>query len=106
MVEIFDLQTNIAEKVASALDITLLEPEREILNKKHTINLEAYDYYLRGNEYLQRGTKEKNFKEASMWYLRAVELDPGFALAYAPRPLHLAVQGIGLMEEAHPEAIQ
>ena len=83
MVEIFDLQTNIAEKVASALDITLLEPEREILNKKHTINLEAYDYYLRGNEYLQRGTKEKNFKEASMWYLRAVELDPGFALAYA-----------------------
>jgi len=83
MVEIFDLQTKIAEKVASALDITLLEPERELLNRKHTNNLEAYDYFLRGNDYLNRGTEEKNFTEATNSYRKAVELDPNFALAYA-----------------------
>ena len=83
MEEIFDLQTKIAEKVASAMDITLLEPERELLNRKHTNNLEAYDYFLRGNDYLNRGTEEINFVEAANWYRKAVELDPNFALAYA-----------------------
>ena len=83
MVEIFDLQTKIAEKVASALDITLLEPERDLLNRKHTKNLEAYDYFLRGNDYLYRGTDYKNFIEAIKHYKMAVDLDPNFALAYA-----------------------
>jgi len=36
MEEIFELQTNIAEKVAAALDITLLEPERRELKREHT----------------------------------------------------------------------
>jgi len=83
MEEIFELQTNIAEKVASALDITLLEPERQELNREHTKNLEAYDYFLRGNDYLYKGIDEKYFVEAAQWYQKAVELDPTFAIAYA-----------------------
>ncbi|MCH7955228.1 MAG: tetratricopeptide repeat protein [Candidatus Marinimicrobia bacterium] len=106
MVEIFDLQTKIAEKVASALDITLLEPERELLNRKHTNNLEAYDYFLRGNDYLNRGTEERNFAEAIDWYKKAVKLDPNFALAYAR--LSLAYTNLywhgGFAEEDKAEA--
>jgi len=83
MEEIFELQTNIAEKVASALDITLLEPERRELNREHTKNLEAYDYYLRGNEQFYKGTDESYFIEAVKWYQKAVELDPNFSIAYA-----------------------
>ncbi|MCH8288719.1 MAG: tetratricopeptide repeat protein [Candidatus Marinimicrobia bacterium] len=83
MEEIFELQTNIAEKVAAAMDITLLEPERRELKREHTKNLEAYDYYLRGNDYFNRGTEGKNLTEATNWYRKAVELDPTFALAYA-----------------------
>lgn len=83
MEEIFELQTNIAEKVAAALDITLLEPERRELKREHTKNLEAYDYYLRGNEYFYKGTDESYFVEAVKWYQKAVELDPNFSIAYA-----------------------
>lgn len=83
MEEIFKLQTDIAEKVASAMDITLLEPERKLINREHTKNLKAYDYFLRGNDYLYRGTEGKNFIEAINYYQTAVELDPNFALAYA-----------------------
>jgi serine/threonine-protein kinase len=81
--EIFRVQTAIAENVALALDIALLSPQRRNLTTTPTDNLEAYDYYLRGNELYGR-----RFVEADTWaavdlYERAVELDPGFALAYA-----------------------
>jgi len=106
MIEIFDLQTKIAEQVASAMDITLLEPERELLNRKHTNNLEAYDYFLRGIDFLGRGTEEENFAEAAGWFRKAVELDPNFALAYAR--LSLAYTNLywhgGFAEEYQTEA--
>ena len=46
-----DLQTQIAERVAMALDIALLAPERKAIGGRLTDNVEAYDYFLRGNEY-------------------------------------------------------
>jgi serine/threonine-protein kinase len=69
--------------VAQALDITLLEPERRALASRPTENMEAYDYYLRGNEYWRRSVLENDFRIAMRMYEKAVELDPTFALAYA-----------------------
>ena len=83
MSEVFRLQSNMAERVAQALDITLLEPERRALRSKPTENLEAYDYYLRGNDYLRQNILENGFRIAMRMYEKAVELDPTFALAYA-----------------------
>jgi serine/threonine protein kinase/tetratricopeptide (TPR) repeat protein len=87
MSEIFRLQSDVAEQVALALDITLLEPERRALASRPTDNMEAYEYYLRGEEYRCRSYEsdwtENVFKIAIKMYERAVELDPGFALAYA-----------------------
>ncbi len=80
--DIFQVQSDIAEQVAKGLGIALLEPERSALKDKPTANLEAYDYYLRGNEYARRGG-EKNKRIALQMYQKAVELDPDFALAYA-----------------------
>jgi serine/threonine protein kinase/tetratricopeptide (TPR) repeat protein len=82
MSEVFQVQTKLAEQVAQALDITLLEPERLALTSRPTENLEAYDYYLRGNEYLDRGDLENNIRIALQMYEKAVELDPAFALAF------------------------
>ncbi|MHC4535864.1 MAG: tetratricopeptide repeat protein [Planctomycetota bacterium] len=48
-----------------------------------TENMEAYDYYLRGNEYYYRSFLENDFRIAMGMYEKAVELDPTFALAYA-----------------------
>jgi TolB-like protein/Tfp pilus assembly protein PilF len=83
MREVLQIQSDLAEEVAQALDITLLEPERQALASKPTENTEAYDYYLRGNDYCNRGYLENDFRIAIRMYEKAVELDPTFALAYA-----------------------
>jgi len=80
---IFEVQSDIAEKVAKALDIALLEPERQVIGSRPTKNMDAYEYYLRGNEYFHRSALEKDLTMAMQVYEKAVELDPAFALAYA-----------------------
>jgi len=82
LADIFQVQSDIAEQVAQALDITLLEPERRALQSRPTENMEAYDYYLRGDEYLYRGYLENDFRIAIQMYEKAIELDPTFALSY------------------------
>ena len=83
MTEVFRLQSDLAERVAQALDITLLEPERRALASKPTKNMEAYDYYLRGYDYSHRSHLESDKMIAIRMFEKAVELDPKFALAYA-----------------------
>ncbi len=83
MSEVFRVQSDLAEQVAQALDITLLEPQRQALRSEPTKNMEAYDYYLRGNEYLYRSYFENDFEIAIGMYEKSVELDTKFALAYA-----------------------
>ena len=83
MAEVFQVQSDIAEKVVNALDIALLEPERKSLAAKPTGNLEAYDYYLRGLDYANRSLAKEDLRIALQMYEKAVQLDPNFALAYA-----------------------
>ena len=83
MAEVFRVQSDIAERVARALDITLIEPERRTLSHKPTENLEAYNYYLQGKVYAARSTLKKDAEIAVQLYEKAVELDPSFVVAYA-----------------------
>ena len=84
MSKIFQVQSDVAEQIAQALDITLLEPERQTLAYTPTGNTQAYEYYLRGKEYIYRGySTENNLRTAIQMYEKAIELDPEFALAYA-----------------------
>jgi len=80
---IFQVQSDIAEKVAKELDIALLEPERVVIKSRPTENMDAYEYYLRGNEYFHRSTLEDDLTIAMKMYEKAVEIDPAFTLAYA-----------------------
>jgi serine/threonine-protein kinase len=81
--EIFQVQSDIAENVALALDITLLGPQRQAIRARPTENLEAYDYYLRGNDYYARRFIEEETWSAVEMYEAAIGLDPEFAHAYA-----------------------
>jgi len=81
--QIFALQSDIAEKVTQALHIALLDPEQRYLEARPTDNLEAYNYYLRGNDNYNRGYTEKDYQMAAEMYQKAVEIEPTFALAYA-----------------------
>ncbi|UCE46809.1 MAG: tetratricopeptide repeat protein, partial [Phycisphaerales bacterium] len=83
LANIFQAQSDMAEQVTQALDITLLEPERQALASRPTENLEAWDYYLRGNQYFHRSDMENDFRIAVRMYEKAVELDPKLALAHA-----------------------
>ncbi len=84
MSEVFQVQSDLAERVAKALDITLLEPERRALQSRPTQNMEAYDYYLRGRDYALRGYPHENdLRIAIRMYNKAIELDPLFAIAYS-----------------------
>jgi non-specific serine/threonine protein kinase len=84
MKQIFAVQADIASQIAEALDITLLESERQTLEVKPTENLEAYQAYLRGLDYKgEIDWSKENFQLGIQMLERAVELDPEFALAYA-----------------------
>ena len=81
--DIFRVQADIAQRVVHALDVNLLERQRRVVEASPTGNLRAYDAYLRGNDYMRRGTDESAMRAAQRMYEQAVELDPRFALAYA-----------------------
>ncbi len=83
MSEVFRVQSDLAERVAHALNIALVEREQRALRSRPTENMEAYDCFLRGNEYYHRSYLESDFRIAIRMYEKAVELDPKFALAYA-----------------------
>jgi serine/threonine-protein kinase len=81
--EVFQVQSRIAERVASALELALQEPDRQALAAKPTASLRAYDFYLRGNDYFSRAGDPAGLRMAEEMYTRATELDPAFALAFA-----------------------
>jgi len=83
LTKIFAVQAEIASHVAVALNIALGEPERLLIETEPTTNVEAYDYFLRGREYFERGGQRNRDELAiRMWNL-AIEKDSSFALAYA-----------------------
>jgi TolB-like protein/Flp pilus assembly protein TadD/tRNA A-37 threonylcarbamoyl transferase component Bud32 len=83
LTEVFRIQSDIAERVTAALDLALRSPERASLTAAGTRSPEAYDYYLRGNEYAARSYARSNVEAAADLYAKAVALDSGFALAQA-----------------------
>ena len=82
MKDVFEVQDEIARRIAEALRITLTPQEQEELAVKPTENLQAYDLYLRGRSYARRLTRQ-DLEFALQMFENAVALDPKFALAYA-----------------------
>src|SRR5580704_1314148 len=82
MKDVFEMQDEIARKIAEALRVTLSPQELEALAVKPTENLQGYDLYLRGKRYARRQTRQ-DLEFALQMFENAVALDPSFALAYA-----------------------
>jgi serine/threonine-protein kinase len=80
---IFEIQSDIAQQVAGALQATLSPAERARIAARPTESLEAYDYYVRGLEDYFRGYDEEDFRAAITWFERAIAEDPSFGLAHA-----------------------
>jgi serine/threonine protein kinase/Tfp pilus assembly protein PilF len=82
MSDIFEVQDEIAHKIAEALRIRVTPQEQAALAAKPTENLQAYDLYLRGRSYARRRTT-RDMEFALQMFENAVALDPNFALAWA-----------------------
>jgi serine/threonine protein kinase/Flp pilus assembly protein TadD len=82
MKDVFEVQDEMARKIADALRVTLSPEELEALAVKPTENLQAYDLYLRGKRYARRQTRQ-DLEFALQMFENAVAIDPSFALAYA-----------------------
>jgi TolB-like protein/DNA-binding winged helix-turn-helix (wHTH) protein/Tfp pilus assembly protein PilF len=76
LADVFAIQSEIAQRIATALQAKLAPDEKARLDARPTANSEAYVLYLTA-----RGTE--NYLEAEKIYMQAIALDPGFALAYA-----------------------
>jgi eukaryotic-like serine/threonine-protein kinase len=87
LASVFEVESHLAKRVASALDLALATSERQSLEATPTRNLQAYDAYLRGREVNDRGLDPSDLTEAVRFYERAVALDPDFAAAFA----HLSI---------------
>src|SRR5688572_30291075 len=82
MDDIFDIQEQVAKQIVEALKLKLSFTEKLSLTKRQTVNVQAYDFYLRGQEYLYRLTK-RSVEYAIQLFEKAIELDPRYAAAYA-----------------------
>ena len=81
--DILEIQSEIARAVASAV-VPVLSPEsRVLIVAKPTTSNEAYDFYLRGRDYLRQPTVDATLESAAGLFDRAIELDPRFAEAHA-----------------------
>ncbi len=80
--DIFAVQDDIARRVVGAAAVKLTRFERERVLTKPTENLAAYEFVLRGREFLSHISRDKN-DEAAALFQRAIDLDPNYAAAYA-----------------------
>ncbi len=81
--DVFNTQENIARKVASALDVVVTTSQEGRLARLGTRNVEAYDLYLRGIDYLRKSGDTATLAKAEFYIRQAIAIDPQFAGAYA-----------------------
>ena len=88
--EVFQVQSEIAEKVAGELEITLTLEDQQLINTTPTKNLTAYDFYLQANELGSNLSINRNIKDlesADSLYKRAENEDPLFVWPLVGRAL-------------------
>ncbi len=87
--KVFEIQAELAERAASALQVELLESERAAIQERPTSSLVAYEAYLRGIQACQRfylegaGREDELNRRAIGHFEEAIREDPRFIEAYA-----------------------
>jgi serine/threonine protein kinase/Tfp pilus assembly protein PilF len=79
--DIFAIQSDVATRIASALQATLSLSEQAALEKPPTSNTDAYSLYLRGRYYWRKRSRD-GLRAAARAFEEATKRDPGYALAY------------------------
>lgn len=80
--DIFEIQNTIAKTIATEVQVILTPEEEQKIERVLTQNLEAYDHYLKGMEYIRNETPD-GLEQSIPWFKKAIALDKEFADAYA-----------------------
>jgi TolB-like protein len=81
--DIFAIQDDIAAAISNSLKSELLGAEQPRQTNGGTNNAEAYQAYLMGMHYRNRGALRETVRHAADAFQRAIDLDPGYSKAYA-----------------------
>jgi TolB-like protein len=81
--DIFGVESEVAKAIAGSLKATLSGTEQRDLDSKPTLDAQAYEQYLRGVALYMRSFQPSNLLGAADHFRHAVQLDPGFAKAWA-----------------------
>ncbi len=79
--DVFAIQDDISQAIVKALRVILSEGEKKAIENKPRTNIQAYDYYLRGRQFFHQ-LRRRSLEYARQMFNKAIELDPGYALAY------------------------
>src|SRR5256884_8171130 len=83
LTDVFAIQTDLAQKIATELRAKLSPSEKALMERKPTENGEAYLAFVQAHD-LQCAVEDLGkLKQSEQLYARAIELDPKFALALA-----------------------
>jgi serine/threonine-protein kinase len=91
--DIFAVQQDLASRIATSMQAGLSTPEREQVEERRTVDPEAYNLYLKGRHFWNQRTSSA-FARALDYYERAIEIDSGFAAAYAGLAAVYSQQGL------------
>src|SRR5438105_11740707 len=82
--DVFAIQDDISQAIVKSLRVILSEDEQRAIEKggARTINVQAYDFYLRGRQYFHQLSR-KTLEYAKQMFNKAIEIDPKYARAYA-----------------------
>jgi TolB-like protein/AraC-like DNA-binding protein/Tfp pilus assembly protein PilF len=102
--DIFELQNDVAKKIADAIAAVVTPAELEQIEKKPTENLLAYDYYLKAlDPYYSR--TEEGLEKAISLFEKAIDQDSEFALAYANIAISYYLLEMSQIEKQYTEKI-
>ena len=82
MEDVFEIQDDISQAIVKALRVILSEGEKKQIEKARVVNVQAYDFYLRGRQFFHQ-LRRKSLDYARQMFNKAIEIDSDYALAYA-----------------------
>jgi tetratricopeptide (TPR) repeat protein len=105
--DIFELQQEVAQKIAMEIQAIITAAERQQIEKVPTKNLEAYDLYLKGRDlsYVYALGNTPELGKAIDLFQQAIALDPEFALAYASAAMNYYYLDLFQVEKKYQEDV-
>ncbi len=82
LADVFEVQTEVAERISGALSVALSPEEKQRVDRKPTGNPDAYNLYLLGRHHVNKWS-EASVQKAIDYFQLAIAKDPRYAVAYA-----------------------